>query len=288
MNKLYVSGTHNYFCPTLYSNTNATLGITTWSLRFMRLRYLYPNRTPQVPVCSCLALNRPTNLSSQAGALRSQGLTEELWGVSGLARKVSGGREGTARLSSELRKPCPCLVPASRTSVGWLWGTALAFQSPSASPPLMAGAGLQRCPDFPSCFQDLANPWLGEQTPRSVSRDTEGAVQGGRGGVRLNWGSGLGQLPDAWARGGAWWGRSRRGGGGQGGPPDPEGFSKWDSFPKWDRFQKFVHLVQWPGICRPEPFPSWHCILNISPIFLCCPPDWWKNTPFGPHDLMPF
>lgn len=116
-----------------------------------------------------------------------------------------GGREGTARLSWELWKPCPCLVPASRTSVDWLWG-ALVFHSPSVTPPPMAGAGPRRCPDFPACFQDLAKPGLGEQTPKRLQGYRGGGKAGGAGsgctGAR-DWGSS--QTPRH--GGGAWRGR---------------------------------------------------------------------------------
>lgn len=176
-------------------------------------------RTSQVPVCSCLVL---TGLIICPPRFRCTG--EPGPQLRNFERKVSGGQ---GRHSPPL-----LLVPAPRTSVDWLWGTTLVFHSPKVSPPPMAGAGLRRCPDFPSCCQDLAKPGLGEQTPERL-QGYRGGAQGGRGGVRLNGGSGLGQLPDSSARGRGLWGRglrrAEREGVGQGGP-DPAGFSKEAAF----------------------------------------------------------
>ncbi|KAB1282572.1 hypothetical protein Cadr_000001443 [Camelus dromedarius] len=82
------------------------------------------------------------------------------------------------------------------------WGTALVFRSAEVRPSPVARPGRRRCRVFPRWFRDPAQPTQPALRGReSVSRDTEGEGREGRGGVRLNRGSGLGQLPGSWARG---------------------------------------------------------------------------------------
>lgn len=76
---------------------------------------------------------------------------------------------------------------------------------PKYSPHGWQVLGERRAPHFPRWLQDLVQPAQEEQTPERLQGYRGGGAgrTGGRGrgevrgGVRLNWGSGLGQLPDS-------------------------------------------------------------------------------------------